>query len=123
MKIRIAGETSLYFGTALVTLLLFSCGKQTPDAQPGPQKDYAEMIDRVKTRRASKQSVLDIQQAVRDFQMRHGRMPKDLAELIRFGSLDGTPDAPEGYYFTYDPQLGNVGIRAIPKTQTFGADL
>lgn len=38
--------------------------------------------------------------------------PENLNRLVERGMLTSLPDLPTGYYFTYDPETGEVGTRA-----------
>ena len=94
-------------GTA--TLLLHGCkqGEEPPSAGTAHQ----EMLQRAQERKDAKAAHIEAQNAVRDFQIRYGRLPTNLFEVIKFGIIEKLPATPEGVEYTYNAQLGNVSLK------------
>lgn len=51
-----------------------------------------------------------INQAIQQFQVGEGRLPKSLQELVDEKYLGKIPEAPYGYKIIYDPATGTVSV-------------
>jgi hypothetical protein len=51
-----------------------------------------------------------VNEAIRQFQTEHGRLPKDLDELVQEKYLVKIPAAPYGSKFVYDPTSGQARV-------------
>ena len=72
--------------------------------------DYRQMLQRVRERKLRMENLEIIQQAIRAFQMRFGRLPADLNELQTRGTQGPIPPPPSNMVYVYDRQLGNVSL-------------
>jgi len=75
---------------------------------PGKPVDYRAMLQKVRLKQQEHNSLEEIQTAIRAFQMRVGRLPGDLSELVERGLLPEMPPPPPGTRFVYDRVTGNV---------------
>lgn len=85
-----------------------------PTAQP---QDYRLMLQRVRIKQQEKTSLDDLQKAIQTFQMRFGRLPEELKDLVTRGVLNELPTPPPGAGFFYDRLVGNVRLAASPGTR------
>lgn len=80
-------------------------------------RDYRLMLQRVRVKQQEKNSLDDLQKAVQTFQMRFGRLPEELKDLVERGILNELPTPPRGTGFFYDRLVGNVRLAALPGTR------
>ncbi len=104
--------------------LLAGCGGKP--AQPAPvattnapsgnpltaPADYVGAIGRARKQAAKVVELVQVQQAIRQFQAAEDRYPKTLDELVKEGYLPALPRLPAGMKFDYNPATGQV--RAVP---------
>ena len=93
------------------------CSRGEPQGartEPGPQKDYRQMLEHVRTRQEADHSLVQIRDAIQQSQVRFGRVPTNLYELVRFGLLDEIPAPPDGSTYYYEPMFGNVRLGPLP---------
>jgi len=79
---------------------------------PGKPVDYRAMLQKVRLKQQEHNGLEDLQTAVRAFQMRVGRLPSELSELVERGLLPEIPAPPPGSRFVYDRVTGNVRVAA-----------
>lgn len=99
-------------------VILSGCSNSETTETPSsdlPEKDFSEMLERVGQRKAERDALNNLQKGVLDFQLRFGRLPTNLVEIATYNVIPELPQAPEGYTFVYNAQLGNVSLRTIPK--------
>ena len=108
---------SLRYGSRMGVLILglWSAGlAQAADTNVAPTPvqpvDYRQMLQRVRERTLRMENLEIIQQAIRSFQMRFGRLPADLNELQARGLQGRLPPPPSNMVYEYDRQLGNVRL-------------
>ena len=114
-----AGIKGYVAGMAALLALasLMGCGSDPMPVSDEPEKDYKEMLTRAQERKDSKTAHIKVQTAVQDFQMKYGRLPTNLFEVLRFGMIGALPPTPEGVEYAYDPTLGNVSLRKVQETK------
>lgn len=99
----------------LVAVLVASaCGRAESEPRPAPlqretSQDF-EVLERVRQKRAPGEEITRIGQAVEQYQVRFGRLPENVATLVRTGFLPAEPEPPEGMVYVIDPMTGNVGL-------------
>lgn len=109
----------------LTGALLAGCGEKkttnpaqttnTPPAGGNPitaPADYIGAVGQAQKQAAKVVDLVQVQQAVRQFQAAEERLPKDLDELVREGYLPALPKLPAGLKFEYNVKTGEV--RAVP---------
>lgn len=101
--------------TAAVTIalgFLTGSGCTRPSRRGGPPPEAA------RSRRAEapdpEAALAQVRAALRECQVRFGRLPSNLVELVRFRLLDEIPAPPEGMTYYYDPVWGNVQLAPLP---------
>ena len=82
------------------------------ETSPPEARDYRQMLDQARSKRAGESSLADIARALDRFRSDKGRMPTNLAELVLGGSLRSIPAPPAGFGYAYEPKSGNV--RLVP---------
>ena len=89
-------------------------GAEGTNATPAKTKpaDYQQILQRVRQRKLRAENLEIVQQAVRAFQMRFGRMPVDLNEIQSRGVLDQLPPPPPKTSYVYSQATGNVRLTA-----------
>ena len=92
----------------------------TPKAADVPAKpqDYRLLLQRVRAKQQEKNGLDELQKAVSAFQIRFGRFPSELRELVDRGVLAELPSPPQDTRFFYDRSVGNV--RLIPLSGSSG---
>ena len=109
---------SLGLLTVMAATVFSGCGeKQTAGSTDGTSSspvtapvDYLEAVHKGQQRAVSVTDTAAITKAVQLFQTEHGRLPKDLNELVEEKFLPRIPEAPHGSKIVYDPQTGQVKI-------------
>lgn len=109
----------------LTGALLAGCGEKkttnpaqttnTPTTGGNPitaPADYIGTVGQAQKQAAKVVDLVQVQQAVRQFQAAEERLPKDLEELVREGYLPALPKLPAGLKFEYNVKTGEV--RAVP---------
>jgi hypothetical protein len=81
---------------------------------PAPVRDYRAMLQRVRAKQEARDGLEEVQQAVRTFQLRVGRLPAELTEVIARGILPALPPAPPEMRYAYDRIRGNVTLTPVP---------
>jgi len=81
---------------------------------PAKPKDYRAMLQRVRIKQQERNSLEDVQKAVSAFQMRFGRLPTELTDLVGRGVLSELPPPPPETRFVYDRLAGNVKLVSLP---------
>jgi hypothetical protein len=87
----------------------------TPTADGNPitaPVDYLGAVGQAQKQAAKVVDLVQVQQAVRQFQAAEARLPKDLEELIKEGYLPALPELPAGLKFEYNARTGEV--KAVP---------
>ena len=51
-----------------------------------------------------------VNEAIQQFQVAEGRLPKDLKEMVAMHYLGKIPEAPFGYKIVYDPTVGAIKV-------------
>lgn len=74
--------------------------------------DYVGAIGQAQKQAAKVVELVQVQQAIRQFQAAEDRYPKSLDELVQEGYLPALPRLPPGLKFAYNPATGQV--RAVP---------
>ncbi len=74
--------------------------------------DYVGAVGQAQKQAAKVVDLVQVQQAIRQFQAAEERYPKNLEELVREGYLPALPKLPAGLQFEYNPASGQV--RAVP---------
>lgn len=107
---------------ALAVIAGAGCGgrpKETPatatNAASNPltaPADYVGAVGQAQKTAAKVVDLVQVQQAIRQFQAGEGRNPKTLEELIKEGYLAALPRLPAGLKFDYNPATGQV--KAVP---------
>ncbi|MCX6995507.1 MAG: hypothetical protein NTV49_00095 [Kiritimatiellaeota bacterium] len=109
----------------VVALCAWSAGAAAAgntNAAPAKTKptDYQQILQRVRQRKVQAENFEIVQQAVRTFQMRFGRMPSDLNEIQSRGVLDRLPPPPPRMTYAYNPATGTVRLTAANVDDTTG---
>ena len=73
-------------------------------------KDYREMLTRVRDRRKAKDDLALLRKSIEDCQIRIGRLPTNLVELVRLGYVEQIPTPPSGAQYMYDPVRGRIDL-------------
>ena len=81
---------------------------------PAKPKDYRAMLAKVRVKQQERGGLEEVQKAISAFQMRAGRLPTELNEVVERGFLPDIPAAPAGSRFAYDRITGNVRVVPIP---------
>jgi hypothetical protein len=100
------------FTTAAPTNAPTTAAKQTAQTQ-----DYRLLLQRVRIKQQEKSSLDNLQKAIQAFQMRFGRLPEELKDLVERGVINELPTPPRGTGFFYDRLVGNVRLAALPGAQ------
>ncbi len=79
---------------------------------PAQPKDYRAMLAKVRLKQQEHNGLEELQKAVSAFQLRVGRLPAELSDLVERGLLPEMPLSPAGTRFVYDRTTGNV--RLVP---------
>lgn len=74
--------------------------------------DYIGAVGQAQKQAAKVVDLVQVQQAVRQFQAAEERLPKDLDELVKEGYLPALPKLPAGLKFEYNARTGEV--KAVP---------
>lgn len=74
--------------------------------------DYVGAIGQAQKQAAKVVELVQVQQAIRQFQAAEDRYPKTLDELVQAGYLPALPRLPASMKFDYNPATGQV--RAVP---------
>lgn len=96
-----------------------TCGAASTNAPvastnaPAKPKDYRAMLAKVRVKQQERGGLEEVQKAISTFQMRAGRLPAELGELVERGMLPDLPVAPAGMRFAYDRITGNVRLTPI----------
>lgn len=86
---------------------------QTESASPLTAPiDYVGAVGRAAQFSERTVDLVQVQNAVRQFQAAEGRNPSSLQELVQHGYLPRLPQPPRGMQFLYDPRTGQV--RLVP---------
>lgn len=106
----------------------FAAGAAPTNAPPTAAKqtarpqDYRLLLQRVRIKQQEKSSLDDLQKAVQSFQMRFGRLPDELKDLVERGILSELPAPPHGTGYFYDRLVGNVRLAALPSAAAGGTN-
>lgn len=95
----------------------YAAGTNAPVAStnaPAKPRDYRAMLQRVRAKQEERNGLEEIQKAVSAFQMRIGRLPTELIELVERGILPSMPRPPLEMRFVYDHIKGNVTLAPLP---------
>ena len=115
----------LIFGLA-VSAILAGCGPDSGSKNTTPAQstnassssgsvltapvDYLGAIAQAKQSAVKTVGLASVNEAIRQFQTEHGRLPKDLNELVQEKYLPQIPAAPYGSKFVYNPASGEVKV-------------
>ncbi|MCX7008580.1 MAG: hypothetical protein NTY53_15235 [Kiritimatiellaeota bacterium] len=94
-----------------------AAGTNAPAAStnaPAQPKDYRAMLQRVRIKQQERNGLEDVRKAVSTFQMRFGRLPAELTDLVERGVLSELPSPPPEMRFVYDRIKGNVSLVSRP---------
>ncbi len=94
---------------------VFAAQTNAPSAStnaPAGPKDYRAMLQRVRLKQQERNGLEEVQKAISAYQLRVGRLPGELGELVERGLLPDMPVAPLGARYGYDRTTGNV--RLVP---------
>ncbi len=72
--------------------------------------DYLGALAKGKKGSESKLDVVQVNQAISQFQAAEGRNPKSLEELVSEGYLKGIPQPPRGMKYNYNPQSAKFEV-------------
>lgn len=101
----------------LAVLAVAGCSQERSRAVNEPasakEKDYRQMVDRVRNRQTSQRSLELLQDGVRNFHRDIGRLPTNIVELVIRRYVSAIPSLPPGQQFYYDPVHGNVNIAQV----------
>ena len=114
---RLAWRGSLWASLAVLGLGLASAaGAEGPATPPSGKKplDYRQAIQRARQRSLRAENLETVQRAVRAFQMRFGRVPIDLKELVSRGVLAQLPPPPADMIYAYQQMTGTVRLISAP---------
>lgn len=111
------------FVLLLTAALSSSCGGKPKESTPSATNaaagnpitapvDYVGAVGHAQKQAAKVVDLVQVQQAIRQFQAAEDRYPKTLDELVREGYLPALPRLPAGLKFEYNPATGQV--RAVP---------
>jgi hypothetical protein len=81
---------------------------------PAQSRDYRAMLQRVRAKQEERNGLEEVQKAISTFQMRIGRLPAELTELVERGILPSIPPPPLEMRFVYDRIKGNVTLAPLP---------
>lgn len=97
-----------------VVLMAIICGCGESIVPPGEgEKNYTEMIERTRAKKIARHNTSILQEKVKEFQLRFGRSPTNLVELVQHQFVSSIPEAPPGMQYLYSPTLGNVRLGKI----------
>ena len=101
----------------VVVLAVVACSQERSRAVNEPasaqEKDYRQMVERVRNRQTSQRSLELLQDGVKNFQRDIGRLPTNIIELVIRRYVSAIPSLPPGQQFYYDPVHGNVNIAQV----------
>lgn len=72
--------------------------------------DYRAILQRVRDRGASERIRAELEAAIRQFHQDLGRLPTNLAELVKYRYILEIPKPSAGHAFQYDPLHGNISV-------------
>ncbi len=116
-KRRPAGATPAKPGAAPTAPA--SGNAKTPEAK-GPLADYAHTLDKSEKKAAEVTGLLTLNQAVQQFNVIEGRLPRTLDELVETRYLPKLPAAPRGKRFIYDSKAGEVTVADVASSAPAG---
>jgi len=90
-------------------LFLIACNKSNP-VSTATTDEYQAILERTKLKKDIRDGPSIIAAAIKRFQANFGRPPQDLVELLDRGYLKNIPPHPQGYAYSYNPELGNVNL-------------
>jgi hypothetical protein len=108
---------------ALIALTLSGCSDKS--ASPGPAAgtnttstgnpvtapvDYLSAVARAQQTAVKTVDTVSLNQAIQQFEVDHGRNPKDLNELVEQKYIPKLPQPPYGTKFVYDANTGTVKV-------------
>lgn len=80
----------------------------------GPLADYAKGLSNSEKKAAEVTGTVSIGQAVQQFNIIEGRLPRTLDELVESRYLPKLPVAPRGKRYIYNPKSGEVTVENLP---------
>lgn len=80
----------------------------------GPLADYGKNLLNAEKKATEVTGLTTLTQAVKQFEVIEGRLPRNLDELIVARYFAKLPNPPRGKRFTYDGRTGKVEIEALP---------
>jgi hypothetical protein len=122
----LTGMKTQYFIALAAGLMLAGCGKTPEQTPPKPATntpavsgnpitapvDYLGAVAKAKHSADRTIELVSLKQAVQQFQVAEGRLPKDLNELVTEKYLPSIPKAPTGMKIEYDAASGEVKMVA-----------
>ena len=75
-------------------------------------KDYHAMLQAARDRSAAEDTLGALVTGLEKFRSERGRLPTNLFEMVRGGTVKSIPPPPPGAAYAYDPHNGN--IRLVP---------
>ena len=115
---RLAADSRAWLAALVLSLWVLGpgcAGKGGADeAEGGSGRDYAEVIERAREKNRETLKAERLKERIEQFQLRYGRGPSNLVELVTRGFIDSVPDAGEGAIFVYNPTNGVVAAARVP---------
>lgn len=111
---------NLSLGLALLAtagaVVVQAAGTNAPAAStnaPAKARDYRALIEKVRVKQQARNGLDEVQRGISAFQLRTGRLPAELSELVERGLLPDMPPAPVGMRYAYDRTTGNARLAPI----------
>lgn len=79
-------------------------------------KDYRAMLETARSRSAAEDTLGVLVKGLEKFRGERGRLPTNLFEMVRGGTLPAIPPPPAGAAYAYDPRNGNVRLVPVDAT-------
>jgi hypothetical protein len=111
-------KKATWLSIAAFFFFLCGCGEEKPSKAAAPSSgnpltapaDYLDAVGKAQKSANKTLGGVGLDQAVKTFYTEHGRLPKDLNELVSQGTLKELPPAPRGMKFDYDAKTGAVKV-------------
>ena len=116
MNWKQATRPSVLLICAVTSVTAWAAATNTPATNAkssAKMQDYRLLLQRVRIKQQEKSSVDDLQKAIQAFQLRFGRLPDELKDLVGRGVLSELPTPPRGMVFFYDRLVGNVRLATL----------
>ncbi len=111
-------EKAVPFLFAVACLCFFSgCKEGKKSSESGSSgnpltapADYVGALGNAQKSAQKTLSTVGINQAIQQFQVEQGRLPKDLNELVAKGAITQIPPPPRGMKYDYDSKTGVIKV-------------